>query len=256
MALLTLVGNAYADQLTVTDIAINPGGTNKLSVALENPDYQYIMTEFWMSLPDGVSIAKDSNGNFIYEQSDRFDSTHSLVISKDAEGNVYHFLIYSSRNMPLTGNSGELFKVTLEAASDATTGTSQGLIYGQVFSDTDKQEHNPADVTFSVFVGELPKCATPTISITGGELEFSCDTEGVEFVSEVAVADAKTYDSNRVSLTGIYTVNVYATKEGYLNSDVATLEFSMEDGGLKGDVNKDSKVDIADVTAVINIINQ
>ena len=57
-------------------------------------------------------------------------------------------------------------------------------------------------------------------------------------------------------MSGTYTVSVYATKEGYLNSDVATLEFSMEYSGLRGDVNKDTKVDIADVTAVINIINQ
>ena len=255
MALLTLVGNAYGDNLKIADFSINPGETYDLSVELENPDYQYIMTEFWMSLPDGVSIAKDSYGDFVYEEGNRFDRTHVLTISKENEGNVYHFLIYSSRNKPFTGNSGELFKVTLEAASDATTGTSQGRAYGQVFSDIDKQEHNPADVTFRVTVGQMAKCATPTISFADGKLRFSCETEGVGYAYEITNADVKNGFASEVSMTGTYTVSVYATKEGLEDSDVATLAFSMG-GGMKGDVNNDSKVDIADVTAVINIINQ
>lgn len=152
LALLTLVGNANADELKVADFTISPGGTYDMAVELDNPDYQYIMTEFWMTLPAGVSIAKDEDDEYLYEESSRFDKTHSLTISAE-EGNVYHFLIYSSKNKAFKDNSGKLFTITLKAAENATNGQYQCKIFNQIFSDTDKNEHNPADVPFNVTIG-------------------------------------------------------------------------------------------------------
>ena len=112
---------------------------------------------------------------------------------------------------------------------------------------------------FKTFIGldstipETKKCATPTISFSNGELEFNCETEDVEFVSEVSVSDAKKNYSSKVSLTGVYKVSVYATSDGYENSDVATEEIKMGGGGI-GDVNGDGVIDVADVVAVVNII--
>ena len=131
IALLIMVGNTYGDNLKLTDFTINPGETLDIAVELDNPDNQYIMTEFWMSLPEGVSIAKDDDGELLYEEGDRFDRTHSLTISED-EGNTYHFLIYSSKNKALKGSSGALFTLTLKAAPKATKGKYQGKIFGQI----------------------------------------------------------------------------------------------------------------------------
>ncbi len=170
MALLTMVGNAYGDALKVADFTINPGATYELAVELDNPDNQYIMTEFWMSLPEGISIAKDEDDEFMYEEGSRFDKTHSLVISKEASGNAYHFLIYSSKNKPLKDTSGELFTLTLEADENAPVGTFQGRIYSQIFSDPDKVEHNPAEVKFNVTIEKLKEWFS--VEIASGEGEY------------------------------------------------------------------------------------
>ena len=109
--------------------------------------------------------------------------------------------------------------------------------------------------TFETFEGNgpvTPKCATPTISFVNGELKFGCETEGVDYISEVTVSDAKKNYSSKVSLTGIYKVSVYATKAGYENSDVATLEFTLGAGGKVCDVNKDGNVDVADIATIID----
>ena len=99
--------------------------------------------------------------------------------------------------------------------------------------------------------GEEPKkCATPTISVINGEFKFSCDTEGVEYQWEITQKG----NSSSGSLTGVYRVTVYATKNGYEDSDVATAEFTMSGGGLKGDTNGDGKVDVEDVVETVNII--
>ncbi len=71
-------------------------------------------------------------------------------------------------------------------------------------------------------IHETPKCATPTISYTAGKLMFSCESEGVEFVSEIKDTDIKKNYTSEVDLTVTYIISVYATKAGYENSDVAT----------------------------------
>ena len=64
---------------------------------------------------------------------------------------------------------------------------------------------------FKAFValedGDTPttqKCATPEISYANGKLDFTCETEGVEFVSEVIVGDAKKYYDASVTLSQTY----------------------------------------------------
>ena len=71
--------------------------------------------------------------------------------------------------------------------------------------------------------GEEPtKCATPTISYGGKRLTFSCETEGVEYVSEIKDVDIKKFYDSSINLSATYEISVYATKSGYENSDVAT----------------------------------
>ena len=66
------------------------------------------------------------------------------------------------------------------------------------------------------------KCTTPTISYADKKLTFSCETEGVEFVSKITDADIKDHNGSEISLSATYEISVYATKSGYTNSDVAT----------------------------------
>ena len=100
------------------------------------------------------------------------------------------------------------------------------------------------------------KCATPEINFADGKVSFSCETEGVEYISEVTVVDAKKYYDSEFTLSQTYKITVYAIKTGYENSDVATREIVIENGqsSLFGDLNKDGKVDVADHVTLSNII--
>lgn len=69
---------------------------------------------------------------------------------------------------------------------------------------------------------ELPQCAKPTIRYDNGRLHFNSDTEDVIFESSITDSDIKSYTGSDIELSVTYTVNVYATKTGYENSDVAT----------------------------------
>jgi len=101
---------------------------------------------------------------------------------------------------------------------------------------------------------EVKKCSTPTIALVDGKLVFSCETENVDYVSEVKVGDAKKNYTSTVSLTGVYTVSVYAMKTGWENSDTATMEFTLGAGGEVCDTNKDGKLDVGDIYSLITKI--
>ena len=179
-ALLAVAGNALAaDGLHVAAFTIAPGETMTVPVELQNPDDSYIMLEFWMQLPEGVSIDTNTDGELLVtKNSERLTQNHPLEI--EAKGNnCYKVLIYSTRNAAIKGNSGAIFTMQLTAAADAAVGSYEGRFFSQVFSNADKQEYDPAESTFSVTIGKK---------------------------------------------------------------------------ALRGDVNEDGKVDIADVTEVVNII--
>ena len=103
---------------------------------------------------------------------------------------------------------------------------------------------------------EPQKCEKPTISYENGQLTFDCETEGVEYVSSITPPSAFNSGSKTVSMPTTYKVTVYATKDGYENSDVATKEINVSGGasGLRGDVNNDGTVNMPDAMFIVNKI--
>ena len=61
---------------------------------------------------------------------------------------------------------------------------------------------------------KVNKCETPTIAYTDGELQFSCATEGAEYVSKISDEDIKEYNDSKVKLNVTYNISVYATAAG------------------------------------------
>lgn len=102
-------------------------------------------------------------------------------------------------------------------------------------------------------IPETPKCATPTITYKNGKISFSCETEGVEYVSTITAGDTKSFFTGEITLTNKYTVSVYATKDGYDKSDTATLDI-IGSAGAFGDLNEDGEVNVADHVELSNII--
>ena len=96
------------------------------------------------------------------------------------------------------------------------------------------------------------KCATPTISYSYGKLTFNCDTEDVVFHSTITDADITSYLSKDVELGVTYTITVYATREDYEDSDVATATLCWIDvePATEGILNKDDATEVKEVKAL------
>ena len=95
---------------------------------------------------------------------------------------------------------------------------------------------------------EVKKCALPTISYINGKLMLDCETEGVEYVTDITDADIKKHYDSEINLTVTYNISVYATKSGLLNSDVAKATLCWIDVEPKSEGLTDT--DIANVKAL------
>ncbi len=103
--------------------------------------------------------------------------------------------------------------------------------------------------------GEIPKvnkCATPTIEYSNGNVICNCETDGVKYIYQIApVTVQRESESGRFAFAPTYEIKVYATREGYKDSDTASLIVSLTN---VGDVNGDGQVSVADVTSLVNAI--
>ena len=74
---------------------------------------------------------------------------------------------------------------------------------------------------------ESKKCEKPTITYLNRKVRFSCETEGVEFVPSVTCTLKQLQNGNELELEVTYTICVYAVKDGYDNSDTATMTINL-----------------------------
>ena len=120
---------------------------------------------------------------------------------------------------------GEVYKTYSVEYGAAITPEPEPTKEGYTFSGwSEIPETMPAhNVTVTgTFTKIILTCATPTISYANGKLTFTCETEGAVCHSTITDTDIKSYNGNEVDLTVTYYISVYATKEDYEDSEVAT----------------------------------
>ena len=254
---LAFAGIAHAaNTLKVQGVEVAPGESVTLSIELDNEATNLMGWQCDILLPEGLSLALKANGKPAAMLGYRFSTTEHTISSSRLANGAYRFIATSMDGEAIPENSGTLFTVTLQADASLAQGTTlTGIVKNIEFNTQDNQKLTFDDVTFPVTIpgGVENKCATPTIVFVNGELTFSCKTEGVEYTYEITSADVKKGNASKVTISGKYNVSVYATKEGYEDSDVATMEFTLgSNGGF--DVNGDGKVDVADIVALIKMI--
>ena len=231
--------------LSIEDFTISAGQTKTILIDLNNPDTEVTLVQFDLRLPAGLSIAVENDELAVDIAEGRTTwKKHSLSTS-DVNG-AKRFLLASQTNAIITGTSGAIISITLTAANTFSEGDIK--LEGQLIVTPAEESTEPADYTYHIGGSSGVKCATPTITKNNGKLTFSCETAGA--VCHYEIKRAGEGNSITLSSTADYVVSVWATKAGYLDSDVATSTITMK----QGDVNADGKVTITDAVGVVNII--
>lgn len=213
-ALLTMVGNASADELIISDFSITAGETKTISIELNNPTNDYIAFEFDMRLPDGVRILYDEDNYLLATLNSARSNRHELEVSEPNNDGVYHFLCYSNRNKTFKEKSGEIISLTIQCAEDAVAGSYTGSVNNIILSDPNKVEVDFDNFTFDV-------------AITGNAVPGDANGDG-----SVTIADA------------VAVVN-YILTNGNPTGDFV-IEYADVDG-VDG-------ITVADAIAIVNMI--
>lgn len=120
LAVLPLTAAAQSQtKLTVDDFTINANETQTLTVNLENPDMTVTLVQFDLELPEGLSIPKDEDEEYLIDMTSRASKKHTLDYN-DKNGRV---LLSSSSNKTLSGTSGAIITIDITAAATFETGT-------------------------------------------------------------------------------------------------------------------------------------
>ena len=157
-----------ADGLRIDEnFQIAPGETGKgLNLILDDEAGKYCGLEFWLYLPEGISISKDEDDDFICNPSNAAKK-HVFDIAQEADGS-YHFLIYKSDNK-LLGN-GVFCTLTVEASSSVEVGQANGKFKEVVISDAGGNGPEFDEIPFTVTI----KAAEPeVIPVTIGDTGFA-----------------------------------------------------------------------------------
>ena len=97
---------------------------------------------------------------------------------------------------------------------------------GWISETGDTYETMPAhDVIYVANIRTYEKCATPTMEYADGRVTFSCETEGVEFRTQVIDDKRLIYrtDSDGFEFVPTYTFTTRATKEDCIDSDEVSI---------------------------------
>ncbi len=99
------------------------------------------------------------------------------------------------------------------------------------------------------------KCAKPIISFIDGKLSFSCATDGVNFMYNITNDDVMSGYGNDLMLGMTYHISVYATKDGFDNSDAATMDITINGNGkavVVGDMDNNGVLNAVDVVKLVD----
>ena len=178
-ALVAYCGGALADGLEVQDVNISQGGEATLEIALENPVTEFAAFQFNVELANGITVATNDKGKFVYEKGARLDEEFSLSLSQpDALVNTYRVLGYYTETQPIPSTTGAVVKITIKADAALAVGTTHVCKLSAInLTETNETKHTPDDITFSVKITEktytiLDETSTTAPAASGGPVDI------------------------------------------------------------------------------------
>lgn len=150
--LFTMISSAFADdKMYIADFEIKPGEKKEVDILLNNPDAQYRDLQFDLYLPAGITWMQDEYEDFLCENAARCTSNHNNAVSL-IEANHYRCMLTSSKKAPLSGNSGAILTITLQASGSMAPGGYKGYFRQVMLSKVDGTGPTYPEFSFNITV--------------------------------------------------------------------------------------------------------
>ena len=127
----------------IAGITVPQNGQSELVIQYDfTTEGQYTGYSMSLSLPDGISLVKNDKGKYIYTLGDCHEDTHQLTVNYDETKKVFSIGCLSLESDPLSGTSGILLTLPVEAEGSLTVGsilqgTAQEINFGKLDGQTD-----------------------------------------------------------------------------------------------------------------------
>ena len=152
LLLLMLAAQAKADAVSVPDIEVNAGETPEIVINFSTTSTTLTGYQTSLYLPEGVTLQKDEDDEYLYELSSRHNKNHVFSVNEQADGGLL-LVCYSPTKKTIKNGDGELLRLPINVAATAT-GTLQAQLKTIKFSDTSSNVSQLSDVTFSIKMPE------------------------------------------------------------------------------------------------------
>ena len=122
VAALMSVSAAWSDEFTVGNIEIPQGGTVELEIGLNNATSECAGFQFELYLPDGLTVATDTEDEFVFSEGSRM-SSKGFTTQISWKTDHYQILSYNGSVKTMDGTSGTVIIITLKADANLAVGT-------------------------------------------------------------------------------------------------------------------------------------
>lgn len=173
---------ASTTQLAINEeFDIKAGETKEMLIELNNPNDEITLVQFDLRLPDGLSIATE-DGEYAIDIAGRTTwKKHSL--DANATDGIVRFLLSSTKNTVLEGNSGAI--ITMKLAADNSYKNGAIRLENILLVTPDEKEIKPADVvidTADTVNGIVVDAASDDAVYTLSGLRLTSPQKGVNIV--------------------------------------------------------------------------
>lgn len=247
------------DSVVVKDTTVLKNSTITIPVYVGNKD-PFCSFQFDIYLPEGMSIAKKSNGNYDIQWAGRQSDTHTMASRLQTDGAV-RVVAFSASNDDFSGSDGAVVNIPVKVGNDIAAGNYAITIKNIVLADKQEQEFHCKDAIGTIKVidyimGDANDDQKVTLADVNATVNYIIGNPAKTF--NFAAADMNRNNVINVSdvnaivniLLGQHKDNSVATAKSYVGTRAATdtddriycNDFSIAKGETKQlQVNLDNK---------------
>ena len=144
-------GNAMAQKVVCPDVTIDKGDKAELVFSIES-DQESTLAEFFLTMPEGISIEKNSKGRYLFEKGEMPTEDHTVTVTDKKNGDVY-VLLKNEYGDNFESNSGTLITLPIVADETAVSGPNVIKVTGVNITNLDPKQINTEtefDITVTV----------------------------------------------------------------------------------------------------------
>ena len=150
------VVDVTTNRIYVSKANVYQGYPSDIEVKMSNT-HSFTAYQFELVLPEGFTLAKDGDGDYLVEKGDRYsDNTHQLNISK-LDDNTYRIMCVSMRSSLISGTNGTILTMRVDAAQGVALGSYDAVIKNIKLTTPAEEEVIPEDITFPIELKKLVK---------------------------------------------------------------------------------------------------